>query len=36
LIAAARHKANTIGPEHLRIAIKQVPVAQEKVALPTS
>jgi type II secretory pathway predicted ATPase ExeA len=34
LIAAAEHKANTISPEHVRIAIKQVPVAQEKVALP--
>lgn len=36
LIEAARHKANTIGPEHLQIAIKRVPMAQEKVALPSS
>jgi type II secretory pathway predicted ATPase ExeA len=36
LIEAARHKANTIGAEHLQIAIKRVPMAQEKVALPTS
>jgi hypothetical protein len=36
LIAAAEHKANTISPEHLRRAIKQVPMAQEKVALPAS
>jgi type II secretory pathway predicted ATPase ExeA len=32
-IEAARHKANTIGPEHLQIALQRVPVAQEKVAL---
>jgi type II secretory pathway predicted ATPase ExeA len=36
LIEAAKHKANTIGPQHLQVAIKRVPVAQEKVALPSS
>jgi len=34
-IEAARRKVNTIGPEHVQIAIKQVPMAQEKVVLPT-
>jgi general secretion pathway protein A len=35
-IEAAKAKANTIGPEYLQLALKRVPVAQEKVALPSS
>jgi len=33
-IEAAKHKANTISPEHMHTALRRVPMAQEKVALP--
>lgn len=33
-IEAAKHNANTISPEHMHTALRRVPVAQEKVALP--